>query len=138
MSNKKISQLLDLPAVTSDDLTVVVDLATMSTRKASLGNIRSFVIDDVQSRVDSLEAESLPASEIIKLSPLQIAQKKVLLTMIPDLSYSITILPRGGCLQFQYDDFVVEDEYIISWAGLGLDGLLEAGDTIKVDYHTQR
>ena len=138
MANKKISQLPDLPAVTSDDLTVVVDLATLSTRKASLGNIRSFVIDDVESRVGSLEAESVPASEIIQLSPLQIAQKKVLLTMLPDLSYNITILPRGGCLQFQYEDFVVEDDYIVSWAGLGLDGLLEAGDIIKVDYHTQR
>lgn len=134
MSNKKISQLDDLSAVTSDDLTVVVDLSTLTTRKASMGNLRSFFVNDVESRVSELEDRPRRYSETITLTLQNVSQRKVDLTNAPISGYDVVILPRGGCAQFLGEDFTV-DGAEVSWQGLGLDGLLEAGDIINVDYY---
>lgn len=134
MSNKKISQLDDLSAVTSDDLTVVVDLSTLTTRKASMGNLRSFFVNDIESRVDELEERPRRFSETIVITHISLLMKRVLLTNTPLSGYDMVILPRGGCAQFLGEDFAV-DGTEVSWQGLGLDGLLEAGDIIHVDYY---
>lgn len=134
MSNKKISQLDDLSTVTSDDLTVVVDLTTLTTRKASMGNLRSFFVNDIESRVDALEEAPRRTSEVITISNINLLMKRVLLTNTPLLGYDVTIFPRNGCAQFLGEDFAVNGTEV-SWAGLGLDGLLEAGDIIHVDYY---
>lgn len=134
MSNKKISQLEDLTQVTSDDLAVVVDLSTLTTRKASMGNLRTFFVDDIEERVDELESAPKPYTDTIVLTPTNITTKRVTLTNAPLLAYNTTIQPRGGCTQFKGEDFIV-DGADISWSGLGLDGLLEAGDIINVDYY---
>jgi len=42
VANKRISELDDLSEVTSDDLAVVVDISTLSTRKASMANLKSY------------------------------------------------------------------------------------------------
>lgn len=134
MSNKKISQLEDLTQVTSDDLAVVVDLSTLTTRKASMGNLRNFFVDDLDARVDDLEAAPRRISEIIELTAANIAGKKVALTNVPLSSYNVVIQPRGGCAQFPGEDFIVSGNEV-SWSSLGLDGLLETRDIIHVDYY---
>lgn len=134
MSNKKISQLDDLSSVTSDDLTVVVDLTTLTTRKASMGNLRTFFVDDVEQRVDALEETPKKFSEQFTINNVHLLMKRVVLTNAPVLGYDVIIFPRNGCAQFLGDDFAVTGAEV-SWAGLGLDGLLEVGDIIHVDYY---
>lgn len=134
MSNKKISQLDDLTEVTSDDLAVVVDLSTLSTRKASMGNLRTFFVNDIEERVEALEETPRRASETITISHVHMLMKRVTLTNAPLPGYDTIIFPRGGCAQFLGDDFSV-DGMFVSWEGLGLDGLLEVGDIIHVDYY---
>lgn len=134
MSNKKISQLDDLSQVTSDDLTVVVDLTTLSTRKASMGNLRTFFVDDVEQRVDALEETPKRISETFTINNIHLLMKRVNLTNTPVLGYDIIIFPRNGCAQFLGEDFTV-DGTELSWENLGLDGLLEVGDIINVDYY---
>lgn len=83
----------------------------------------------------SIEYEAIGkiASELFTLSAVDIAAKKLTLTLTPDLSYTVSVLPREGCPQFLGTDFQVNGKEII-WEGLGLDGLLIAGDVVQVDY----
>lgn len=134
MSNKKISQLDDLSTVSSDDLTVVVDLSTLTTRKASMGNLRNFFVEDVDARLSELEDRPRRYTEFVTVTAQDITDKKVTLTNAPVSGYDMVILPRGGCAQYLGEDFSV-DGAEVSWQGLGLDGLLEAGDILYVDYY---
>lgn len=123
MANKKISELDDLSEVTSDDLAVVVDISTLSTRKASMANLRSYFQSDLPR----------PKVEMVTVSPTMVASKSLSLTHAPNLGYNVTILPLGGPAQFINEDFII-DGLTLSWDGYGLDGLLEAGDRVQVSY----
>lgn len=123
MANKKISELDDLPVVTSDDLAVVVDISTLSTRKASMANLRSYF----QSELPRPKIQKITVTSSI------LQTKSFSLTNSPDLRYNVTILPHGGPAQFINEDFII-DGLTLSWDGLGLDGLLEVGDTVQVSY----
>lgn len=83
----------------------------------------------------SLEYEAISkfSSELFTLSSVDIAAKKLTLTLTPDLSYTVSVIPREGCPQFIGTDFRVNGKEII-WEGLGLDGLLIPGDVVQVDY----
>lgn len=124
MANKKISELDDLPIVTSDDLAVVVDITTLTTRKASMANLRSYF----QSELPRPKIQSITITAAI------LSAKAVNLTNAPNLGYNVTILPHGGPAQFINEDFMI-DGLTLSWDGYGLDGLLEIGDIIQVSYY---
>lgn len=123
MANKKISELDDLSTVTSDDLAVVVDISTLTTRKASMANLRSYFQSDLPR----------PKTQALTVTATMLQTKSLSLTHAPNLSYNVTILPHGGPAQFINEDFII-DGLTLSWDGYGLDGLLEAGDRIQVSY----
>jgi hypothetical protein len=83
----------------------------------------------------SLEYEAVKkaASELFTLTEYDVSQKRITLTLKPDLSYNISVTPREGCTQFYGSDFTVAGKDI-TWNSLGLDGLLDAGDILQVDY----
>lgn len=124
MPNKKISELDDLAEVTSDDLAVVVDLSTLTTRKTSMSTLKTYFQQDVAS----------PKSETITITSEHLSSKSFTLTQTPLLGYNVTITPRGGCIQFLGSDFVINASSV-EWGGYGLDGLLEIGDTLQVEYY---
>ena len=123
MANKRISELDDLSTVTSDDLAVVVDISTLTTRKASMANLRSYFQSDLPR----------PKAQTITITAAMLEAKSLNLTNPPNLGYNVTILPHGGPAQFINEDFTI-DGLTLSWDGYGLDGLLEAGDRILVSY----
>lgn len=123
MANKKISDLDDLSTVTSDDLAVVVDISTLSTRKASMANLKSYFQSELPR----------PVQQTILVSVDNLSTKSLTLTNTPLSGYNVTILPRGGCQQFLDIDFTIEGT-TLSWDGYGLDGLLDIGDVLQVDY----
>jgi hypothetical protein len=123
MANKRISELDDLSTVTSDDLAVVVDISTLSTRKASMANLRSYFQSDLPR----------PSTQTITITSEMLATKAVTLTNAPNLGYNVTILPQGGPAQFINEDFIIAG-LTLSWDGYGLDGLLEIGDVLQVSY----
>ena len=124
MANKKISDLDDLPVVTSDDLAVVVDISTLTTRKASMANLKSYFQDDLPR----------PRIEMITITANHLSTKSFSLTQTPSLSYNVTIIPQGGCAQFINYDFIVTNNQV-NWNGYQLDGLLEVGDILQVSYY---
>lgn len=124
MANKKISELDDLSTVTSDDLAVVVDITTLTTRKASMANLRSYFQSELPR----------PKIQSITITAAMLSAKAVNLTNAPNLGYNVTILPHGGPAQFINEDFMI-DGLTLSWDGYGLDGLLEIGDIIQVSYY---
>lgn len=124
MANKKISELDDLSEVTSDDLAVVVDISTLTTRKASMANLRSYFQSELPR----------PKMQQITVTSAMIEAKSLSLTHAPNLGYNVTILPRNGIAQFINEDFII-DGLDLSWGGRGLDGLLEAGDVLLVSYY---
>jgi hypothetical protein len=123
MSNRKISELDDLSEVTSDDLAVVVDISTLTTRKASMANLRSYFQSELPR----------PKIQTITINNSHLTNKSLTLTNAPLLGYNVTILPRNGCPQFLNEDFVI-DGLTVTWDGYGLDGLLEVGDVLQVSY----
>jgi hypothetical protein len=124
MANKKISDLDDLPVVTSDDLAVVVDISTLSTRKASMANLKSYFQDDLPR----------PQTEMITITASHLSTKSFSLTHTPNVGYNVTIMPQGGCLQFINHDFIVTANQV-NWDGYQLDGLLEENDILLVSYY---
>ena len=124
MANKKISDLQDLPEITSDDLAVVVDLSSLSTRKASMGNLKTFFQDDIPK----------PKVETITITSTHLLNKSFSLTASPNVSYNVTILPLEGCPQFINHDFIIDNSQV-KWDGYQLDGLLDIGDVLQVSYY---
>lgn len=124
MTNKRISELDDLPEITSDDLAVVVDISTLSTRKASMANLKSYFQDNLPR----------PKIETITITLSHLNQKFFTLTNSPNLDYNITILPHGGCPQFIDHDFIVDGQSV-NWDGYDWDGFLEIGDILQVSYY---
>lgn len=124
MANKKISDLDDLPEVTSDDLAVVVDISTLTTRKASMANLKSYFQDDLPR----------PKTEMITVTASHLSTKSFSLTQTPNPSYNVTIIPQGGCAQFINYDFIITANQV-NWNGYQLDGLLEVGDILQVSYY---
>lgn len=124
MSNRKISELDDLSEVTSDDLAVVVDISTLTTRKASMANLKSYFQSELPR----------PFQQLVTITTEMVESKSLTLTKSPLPSYNVVILPRGGCPQFSNEDFTVEG-LTLSWDGYDMDGLLEAGDIVQVDYY---
>ena len=72
-------------------------------------------------------------TEIITLTNTHISTKQITLAQSPTATESTTFLPEGGILQIYGVDYAVTGN-ILSWAGLGLDGFLEVGETVVISY----
>jgi hypothetical protein len=68
----------------------------------------------------------------ITLSSGNIATKTVSIGVSPTTP-TLTRLSVGGVRQLYATDFTVSGS-TLSWSGLGLDGILEAGDIIQIEY----
>lgn len=71
--------------------------------------------------------------ERLELSSNNISTKQIELNKSPSDPASVVVFPEGGIPQFAGIDFVVTDN-ILSWNQLGLDGFLESGEVIIVQY----
>ena len=74
-----------------------------------------------------------PTSRQVTLTSTDIANKKVILESAPINPLSVSLIPDGGIQQRNEIDFeVIGNE--ISWNGMGLDGIMEAGEIIFLTY----
>lgn len=94
---------------------------------------------NIQSAIDKL-AEFVGYSDMTKVDVITIQQqhldnKKITLTKPPVSWEKIRVAPEGGPNQVFYKDFIVENGSDLSWNGLGLDGLLDVGDVLVVEYY---
>lgn len=126
MANKKITELIELPQITGDDLAVVVDMTTLTTRKTRMATLKDYF----QSSSSAVQQ----TTETVTITLQHLSDKSFTLTNTPISSYNIVIHPRGGCLQFLNHDFTILGSSV-TWDGYGLDGLLEAGDILQVSYY---
>lgn len=77
---------------------------------------------------------SVPVTESFTLSASQISTtKSVTLTYTPSAGFDVTATPHDGPPQYSPVDFIVTG-FVLSWDGRGLDGLLEEGDVLHVNY----
>jgi len=79
------------------------------------------------------EAIKKSISERITITANHLLTKSLQLTLAPALGYNVSITPREGCTQFLGLDFTISEKQVL-WNELGLDGLLEVGDILQVDY----
>lgn len=75
---------------------------------------------------------SAPRIEYVTLTQTHVDEKKVTLKESPNQSL-IAVDILGGVSQFPDIDFIVVDQEL-RWESLGLDGLLESGDTMRIIY----
>jgi hypothetical protein len=72
-------------------------------------------------------------TEKITLTQDDILNKYILLSSIPTNPMSTFVLPDGGIFQSYGIDFTILGNKL-SWEGLGLDNLLEVGETLTISY----
>lgn len=68
-----------------------------------------------------------------ELSSDEIADKKIVLTSVPAFPERVEFSVKGAPTLFFGDDYTIVDDEL-SWSGLGLDGLLEVGDKVKIRF----
>lgn len=71
--------------------------------------------------------------EIIEISPAESIAKEVILADTPNFPLKTLVDVDGGGAAFYTLDFTVTGN-VLSWAGGRLDGLLGAGDKLRVVY----
>ena len=72
--------------------------------------------------------------DVITIRAEHLESKRITLTKPPISWEKIRVAPEGGPNQIFYKDFNIINDSELGWAGLGLDGLLEIGDVIVVEY----
>jgi hypothetical protein len=77
------------------------------------------------SNVFKVEHRTLTAAEV--------AAKQLQLDETPVSPSEILVDIQGGSSAFYGDDFIVSGD-LVQWNGLGLDGLLAAGDKLRIGY----
>lgn len=70
----------------------------------------------------------------VTLTATDITNKYITLNFSPKVSQSVSFIPQGGLPQIYGIDFQVISGNLLSWNGLGLEGFLEAGDVVVVNY----
>lgn len=93
---------------------------------------------NVQDAIDRL-AEFVGYGDMTKVDVITIRQehlnnKRIVLTKPPISWEKIRVAPEGGPNQIFYKDFIIQNDSELVWANLGLDGLLEIGDVLVVEY----
>jgi len=74
--------------------------------------------------------------ELVQITPQQILAKKIILSKVP-IYNSIQFIPEGALPQRNSVDFSYrESDNSITWANLGLDGVLEENEWIEITYET--
>jgi hypothetical protein len=72
--------------------------------------------------------------QLFTLTPTDIANGYVTLSSAPTSQMSTILLVTTAPNQFYGSDFIINDGDHLSWAGLGLDGILASGDTLTVSF----
>ncbi len=86
--------------------------------------------------IDQLEdnlADKTYTTEVVTLSTFDISQKFITLQNTPTIA-GLTTVTVGGISQQFGVDFITSGTQL-SWSTLGLDGLLEAGDIMRIVYN---
>jgi hypothetical protein len=63
-----------------------------------------------------------------------IAEKRIVLSFIPEFPERIKLTPDGGPLQVYGVDYIIVNRNEITWEGLGLDGFLETDEVVFINY----
>lgn len=69
----------------------------------------------------------------VTLSAGQVTAKAVALSAVPAIPERVSFTVQGAPEQFYGDDFTINGSEL-SWGGLALDGILEAGDKVKIRF----
>lgn len=76
--------------------------------------------------------------EVFTLTSTDITNGYVDLTGVPKLKESTIVQPEGGPVQFYTDDYTIitdgSEDKRLNWNGLGMDGVLEVGDKLRILY----
>jgi hypothetical protein len=73
-------------------------------------------------------------TETVIVTENNLLTKTIILSKIVNNPSRTKILPEGGPAQIYSNDFTVVSPNIITWGNLGLDGIIEVGDTLIIEY----
>lgn len=71
--------------------------------------------------------------EKIILTQQDIDNKQIQLSSIPPSPDNVVVFPEGGIAQIAGIDFAVQND-VLTWDTLGLDGFLDLGETLIIQY----
>lgn len=95
--------------------------------------VRKEYVDDAVAAITERKAL------VVTLSAADISNKYIALGEIPANPTSVSVTPKGGPQQFYGDDFIMDagEPTHVTWNGLGMDGVLLAGDKLYIEYDQQ-
>lgn len=73
-------------------------------------------------------------TETVVITGLNLLTKTLVLSKLVQNPSRTKIFPEGGPAQIYATDFTVVSPNIIMWGNMGLDGLLEIGDILVIEY----
>lgn len=73
-------------------------------------------------------------TETVVITGINLLTKTLILSKIVQNPSRTKIFPEGGPAQIYATDFTVVSPNIIMWGNMGLDGLLEIGDILVIEY----
>lgn len=89
--------------------------------------------DGIWEKWDTTDDEPLTKVEYRTITPAEESAKQITLVETPFVPGEVMLDVKGGVAQFYGDDFTVSGN-ILSWSGLGLDGLLAQNDKVRILY----
>jgi hypothetical protein len=117
-------------------ITGKLDLSLNKAREIKYDNTTSGLgADNVQDAIDEVVAAvSTPVVEYRTITLAEETAKQLVLANTPLDSNEVIFAVQGGGTQIRASDFSVSGA-ILSWAGLGLDGILAEDDNILITYN---
>lgn len=79
------------------------------------------------------EVDGAQVAQVVEITQQMVDAKQFSLGDIPSSADTVQLIPGGGPMQFAGIDYSIAGN-IISWDGLGLEGVVEVGDEILVYY----
>ena len=133
--DRRISALPMKTSLALNDIVPILDVAEVKNKKTTLQAILdpSFLYTD--QKVAEIQSSQLgaPVTVQVTLTAQQISNKEIILTITPSVPGAVTLVPEGGIPQVNGIDFEVSGN-ILSWEGLGLEGFLELGELLIIQY----
>jgi hypothetical protein len=133
--DRRISALPLKTSLALNDVFPILDVAETKNKKATLQAILdpSFLYTD--QKVAEIQNAQLGAPICVKLILTQqhLDNKQIVLAITPSVPGAVTLVPDEGIPQVNGKDFEVTGN-ILSWEGLGLEGFLELGELLIIQY----
>lgn len=126
--------LIEVDGVPSDGTGTPAPVGSMAMHNDGNSGQMYIKTDVLDTGWDRIQTEKTSGkSDSVSLDPVSVAEKRITLPRTPSNPEKVLVIPVGGPPQVNGIDYIVYGN-VISWSGLGMDGILSEDDKLVVYY----